>query len=349
MRNVINHGPAGSRREPSQGLSRHAKVHPQSSSASADNVPDPTPATAGVTKPFLGSMKFENLSVARKLWLTVTVILLAMTATAVVSQRIAARTMRDAMKEIQEHGGRTTQAVKWKGMTDTNTQRVIANASSSESNVAQAFAGPLKEGIAAIGILQKQIAESATLPEEKLALSTVADRRVVVLDLLKAIDAAKKTGAPQAVVEIVNGQLLPAVSAYMASLDAFIQVQQELSNRAESEARASSDRAAFWGGATIACVFGLSMLAVALLARSISRPLGDAVHAAQRIASGDLTAHLVTSRTDEIGRLMSSMNQMSDRLRALVGNVRSGVESVSTASQQIATGNQDPESVTSPR
>lgn len=79
----------------------------------------------------------------------------------------------------------------------------------------------------------------------------------------------------------------------------------------------------------------------ALLVRSICRPLAQVVRLAEAIASGDLTQQLGTNRRDELGRLVHAMNGMSGRLDAVVSDVRNGVESVSTASSQISSGNVD--------
>jgi methyl-accepting chemotaxis protein len=50
---------------------------------------------------------------------------------------------------------------------------------------------------------------------------------------------------------------------------------------------------------------------------------------------------LRSDRGDEIGRLMQAMAEMSQRLHGVVTGVRQGVESVNTASAEIAAGNQD--------
>ncbi|WP_046242059.1 HAMP domain-containing protein, partial [Delftia tsuruhatensis] len=65
-----------------------------------------------------------------------------------------------------------------------------------------------------------------------------------------------------------------------------------------------------------------------------------AVALADGIAAGDLTGSVQSNRGDELGHLLGALNGMAQRLRGVVGEVRSGVESVSTASNQIASGNQ---------
>ncbi|NLZ40440.1 MAG: HAMP domain-containing protein [Comamonadaceae bacterium] len=77
------------------------------------------------------------------------------------------------------------------------------------------------------------------------------------------------------------------------------------------------------------------------LARSITRPLGRAAALAHAVSEGDLGRSLEVRGGDEIGQLAAAIDHMTRKLRTLVGQVRSGVDSVATASGQIAQGNQD--------
>jgi methyl-accepting chemotaxis protein len=77
------------------------------------------------------------------------------------------------------------------------------------------------------------------------------------------------------------------------------------------------------------------------LAISITRPLAEAVGVAQRVATGDLTAHIQSTAKDEIGILMRALKEMNDNLLKIVGQVKIGTDTIATASGQIAVGNQD--------
>ncbi len=62
---------------------------------------------------------------------------------------------------------------------------------------------------------------------------------------------------------------------------------------------------------------------------------------AQAVASGDLTSRIEVSGNDEVGELMAALKAMQDSLVKVVSDVRSGAETVATASAEIAQGNQD--------
>jgi len=85
--------------------------------------------------------------------------------------------------------------------------------------------------------------------------------------------------------------------------------------------RKSLHRATFILLTMLATVTGLVVLIVALMTRRITRPLGDAVGVANRIADGDLTIHVPNDTNGEIGQLHAAMARMISRLHSVVREV----------------------------
>ena len=75
--------------------------------------------------------------------------------------------------------------------------------------------------------------------------------------------------------------------------------------------------------------------------RSIRQPLEQANALAARIAQGDLSADIETTREDEFGDLLRSLKTMNESLGRMVHQVRQSTDSIATASAEIATGNND--------
>ena len=96
-----------------------------------------------------------------------------------------------------------------------------------------------------------------------------------------------------------------------------------------------------FAGVGVVLVLLISGAVYVLLRRLLIQRLVRLESAAQALGSGDLTMKLQVDRHDEIGRLMTAMNQVADSLAGVVRHVRQGSESVSTASAEIAQGNQD--------
>jgi methyl-accepting chemotaxis protein len=80
---------------------------------------------------------------------------------------------------------------------------------------------------------------------------------------------------------------------------------------------------------------------LALIARSVTRPLNHAVEIAERVASGDLTSDFDIGGNNEMARLLASLKAMNDNLKRIVGEVRMGVEAISSATGDISSGNAD--------
>ncbi|MBB3214188.1 methyl-accepting chemotaxis protein [Herbaspirillum sp. Sphag1AN] len=78
-----------------------------------------------------------------------------------------------------------------------------------------------------------------------------------------------------------------------------------------------------------------------VIRKLVTHPLGRAKVAAERLASGDLTAQVHSSQQDEIGQLMEAINGISNGLATVVHEVRHGTEQITTASSEIAIGNLD--------
>lgn len=95
-------------------------------------------------------------------------------------------------------------------------------------------------------------------------------------------------------------------------------------------------------------VLGLAVAAVAagitlalLITRSITTPINRAVEIAQTVAAGDLTSHIEIHGTDETSLLLGALKTMNESLQQIVSQVRNGTETMTTASQEIASGNLD--------
>jgi len=96
----------------------------------------------------------------------------------------------------------------------------------------------------------------------------------------------------------------------------------------------------FWvllGGATLALGAGLFWM----MRRWVATPLGQLGGAIEAVAGGDLTVAVHSERVDEVGQLMRGVEAMRLRLAAMLATVRQSVESINTASSEIAHGNVD--------
>jgi methyl-accepting chemotaxis protein len=98
-------------------------------------------------------------------------------------------------------------------------------------------------------------------------------------------------------------------------------------------------RAVLWGLAALALV--IATILGMLVTRSIVGPLKRVVDGANALAQGDLTAKIKVVRQDEVGSLAHALNQAISQLATIVGGVKQASLSISSATQQLASGNTD--------
>jgi methyl-accepting chemotaxis protein len=87
-------------------------------------------------------------------------------------------------------------------------------------------------------------------------------------------------------------------------------------------------------------VFVLIAMAIAValgivISRAIARPLRHTVSALNKIADGDLTAHVTNDRADETGRLAEALNRMVGRMAATVSSIAGSATQLSSASEEL--------------
>lgn len=189
-------------------------------------------------------------------------------------------------------------------------------------------------------VLIKKLAASTMSPAMRKQLAAFESARADLKSSVSDVtDALNQNG--DGVADSLYSDVLPNVAIMDAEMDKLISMQIAESGRVYDAAIVSYQhiRILTFGA------LGAGMLVAALLAffliRSIVGTLNRAVHVANAISQGRLGHNIMTRRKDELGRLLEAFRMMDERLTLTVGEVRRGSDSVSTAAQQMAHGNDD--------
>jgi methyl-accepting chemotaxis protein len=83
-------------------------------------------------------------------------------------------------------------------------------------------------------------------------------------------------------------------------------------------------------------VLGAAILLTWLLARSITKPVGELVKTVRQVADGDLTRRVEVRSQDEIGELGRSFNEMGEQLLSLVRQVNQLAHALSASSEELS-------------
>ncbi|AIJ48042.1 chemotaxis protein [Comamonas testosteroni TK102] len=286
--------------------------------------------------------KFQNLSVARKMWALFLGLLLCNVLVAGglfgylqnVEQRVSAA--------VQATDKRINLALRWQALTLQSVEAALASVLSSEEHLIAQLSQKARGLMQQAAGLQQQVRADAQTEVDRGGLTKVEQERKAVLDIYEEAYQARDLGKAWEAQKLVDEQLIPASRRYVQAQDAFVEAQQQQRLDAEQQGReqtAVAKRMAMGVGLFMGLVGALLSLATI---RSITTPLSEAVQLAQTIAAGDLSfTPPSTGRSDELGRLMQSLALMTRQLRGLVGEVQGGVEAVAAASSQMAQDNSD--------
>ncbi|MES2741383.1 MAG: methyl-accepting chemotaxis protein [Pseudomonadota bacterium] len=177
--------------------------------------------------------------------------------------------------------------------------------------------------------------------EEQALLSEIAagDKQVDIAfqQALGQVLAFNSEGAAKVIATLID----PLNQKTLVAINALIALQQAAA-RATLDGSVASDRHLMLmlfllGGVGAAVGVGCALL----ITRSITLPLSAAVAMAQRVAAGELTSSVQVVGKDEISALLQALRDMNASLVKTVGEVRSGTETITLASGEIASGNAD--------
>lgn len=286
-------------------------------------------------------MKLDDVRVGPKLWGTVLGLMVVTWAAAAFTQYRQTELTSQAFEAIERQDEAISNAARWATLSQGVTERTLAAIHVSDPQITQHFDARTAQASAEIAKVQDLVAKGLVSDEEKAAYAKIASARAHALSLVRKIGSIKASGDPAALLQFSQTEFEPSATAINESLNNFVLVQKKARDGAVERMHAAQQQVMWVGVCTALLLLGAAIWIMAVLVRSIVGPLHYTMKVAQAISEGDLTQNVRSNRQDEFGDLLKAFSQMSERLRTLVSEVRSGVDSVSTASTQIANGNHD--------
>ncbi|WP_332878943.1 methyl-accepting chemotaxis protein [Massilia sp. S19_KUP03_FR1] len=196
-------------------------------------------------------------------------------------------------------------------------------------------------GSARSSALQDEIKAGLRNPATITQFDAVTTARGPYLAARKALMAAKAAGDADGAQAIFDSQFSPAAAAYVASVGKLSTIQRQGADVVVANVTAAHESARI-------TLIALGILAVAVgisfgfyITRSIVGPIREAVAIADRVSSGDLGSAISVTSRDETGQLMAALQKMNSSLLEIVSQVRTGTQTIATASAEIAAGNLD--------
>jgi methyl-accepting chemotaxis protein len=205
----------------------------------------------------------------------------------------------------------------------------------------QQYSDKMKEYSSKITKTIDLIGKELTGAEDKKMLQAIIDSRAAFLPLADKVKELSLAGRESEAEALYEGEVNKAAQAEQTAIDNY---GEYLINHAKALSQQNSAMASSAVRfTTILAIVGV-ILAIGLgifITRVITVPLQEAVRVANLVASGDLTGRIGNTYNDETGQLLQALKEMNGGLALIVGDVRSGADSIATATEQIAAGNAD--------
>ncbi|MBS1132852.1 MAG: chemotaxis sensory transducer [Proteobacteria bacterium] len=185
-------------------------------------------------------------------------------------------------------------------------------------------------------IFRERLDANEKLPLDATIKKALSESGVVLDSYIRAAESI----VGLAFTDAVAGQAqYPEFEKAFEAVESMMGETSELIESRSRQSEASSDSAIVTAQGAI--VLGLLGCALVLFGISfvftgaITRPLDAAVKFARAVAEGDLTQRVEVHSTDEVGQLMQALKEMNENLVRVVGQVRTGTDTVATATSHI--------------
>ncbi len=187
----------------------------------------------------------------------------------------------------------------------------------------------------------KKLQELVELPEAKALLAEAEQARARYVASQARLNQLVDAGQIEEAALEMNTHTLPELNTVQQRVDTLARMERRL----VVETGALAREQAHSGRLVLLALGGVGLFSAVVLAifltRSITSPLREAVKVAQAVAAGDLSTQIAVHSTDETGQLLQALKDMNSSLVHIVSQVRSGSDTIATATGQIAAGNQD--------
>lgn len=216
-----------------------------------------------------------------------------------------------------------------------------AIAKSADASLEALFSDEAKASTARGNEIVKALEAFPVLAEERPLLEKFNGARRAYLAARDPMMAAKRANNTAEAERIYETQFAIVGPAYVAALNAVLDYQKKSIDAMNTAIANNAYRSKILLAAVGALAIVLGALLAMALTRSVTRPLALAVAAANEFSRGDLTQSMHSTGSDEPAQLLLAMERMRTSLSTVVAQVREGSDAVSTASAEIAQGNND--------
>ncbi|WP_420992005.1 methyl-accepting chemotaxis protein [Cupriavidus sp. 30B13] len=288
--------------------------------------------------------RIRDLRIGTRLGLGFFVVLFLLVVNTLIGLYCLQTVSQDARRMMDLPLAKERMLADWNRFVYAGIRRTTAIAKSSDHSLAAFFAKDAAASTAASQDLAKKIEALAETAPERALLQELAGVRKQYLDARTRIAQAQDAQQQAEADRVLEQEYMPAANSYETAVQKLLDYQREQMDTmaANNEALAARSRTILVALVVISACFGFGFSR--WLTAGITRPIGQAVAVARKVAQGNLredAGDAADTAKDETGMLLRSLIDMKGNLARIVAEMRSRADTISSASTQIAAGNTD--------
>ncbi|WP_291396092.1 methyl-accepting chemotaxis protein [Devosia sp.] len=190
--------------------------------------------------------------------------------------------------------------------------------------------------VVAITAAFEELAPLVQHPEGKLRFEAMQQARKPYVAAFAEIERYVTAGDQEQAMHAASATLIPALTGFIAAIDAFVTFQSDL----VEESGRHADEVYQAGVTTMLVLLAIATAAAVAVAfwivLSITRAVSSALGLASAVAAGDLNVSASVKSNDEIKDLIDALNLMVRKLREVLGEVTAATRNVAAGSQEMS-------------
>ncbi|WP_393999891.1 methyl-accepting chemotaxis protein [Luteimonas sp. WGS1318] len=163
---------------------------------------------------------------------------------------------------------------------------------------------------------------SSSDTREHAMLESIQAIEAQTLPLIAQVRALRDAGDAAGAQQLLMTEAAPAFVSWLARINDFIDLQESKNQQEAAAAMDTADGFAAWMLSLAALALIAGVVIAVLLTRSITRPLAQALDAAERVSRGELDRAIESGGRDETGQVLQAMQRMQTQLRAVIAAQR---------------------------
>ncbi|VTU20217.1 methyl-accepting chemotaxis protein [Variovorax sp. RA8] len=287
-------------------------------------------------------MKFlSNLRIGTRLALGFGLVLALTLASAAIALISANKNAEATRQMMQGPLAKERLISDWYVLTYSAIARTSMIAKTTDATLPVTFAEVISDSVKKGAETMAKVEALLVTDQEKATFKSIVELRAKYQLAKDAVQKAKASGDAAETERVFKDVFQPAAKAYESQVLGLLSMERKAIDDTSDAIDAANARGFNLRVLMTALTLLVGGLCAFLIARSITRPLGQAVKVAETVASGDLGTRIEVQSRDETGQLMHALKNMNESLARVVGQVRAGTDTIATASGQIAAGNHD--------